>query len=386
VRQPTEKDSEDGERSLVMPALWVGLLTLPRTGEQPGLVAGTSQAGTTEPATATGPAETVVAGDRALVLAAPVEALLQDPVEEKTTGRPWASGGTDAVAARSRAGGQSAAAPAAQVVAEAAQLPGTEVEPEVRVPGGDGTARPQALGNLPGRVPREASGDRQPAPVALAGARVEAADAVREARVALSSDAADVPEAGTGRHDGPSVRSEATEAPVAGAAVSGVHQVVPARVERVSENVAVTQVQEQLARVLEHGVQQVRVRLEPPDLGTVDIRIRAIGGRLEVTLAASRPEVQRALEAGREGLRATLAASGFSVQRVEVQPMQAVSGQTLLGGGQMGMGWSGGQQGLPGEQGAGRWTGPWVGDGLRLADDRGGAEEATQSGLVDTRV
>lgn len=113
----------------------------------------------------------------------------------------------------------------------------------------------------------------------------------------------------------------------------------------------IAQVEEQVLQVLERGVRQVRVRLEPPELGVVDVRVRDIGGRLEVTLAAEHPEVRQALEHGRNGLRMALAAGGFSVQRLEVQPLMGSSGQDLLGGMPSGSGWSGGQQGTAGDPG-----------------------------------
>ncbi|MDW8061025.1 MAG: flagellar hook-length control protein FliK [Thermomicrobium sp.] len=148
---------------------------------------------------------------------------------------------------------------------------------------------------------------------------------------------------------------------------------------------AVVQVREQVVRALERGARTIRVRLEPPDLGTVDIRVRELGGRLEVTLAASRPEVQQALEAGREGLRTTLAASGFTVQRVEVQPTLASSGYGTLAGGQPGMGWGGAQQGSAGDPSP--WRAAVAGSEPVPSGERPSwSLEPEGSGLVDTRV
>lgn len=146
------------------------------------------------------------------------------------------------------------------------------------------------------------------------------------------------------------------------------------------------QVQDGLSRALERGARQIRVRLEPPDLGVVDIRVREIGGRLEVTLAASRPDVHQALEAGREGLRSALAASGFTVQRVEVQPGFAASGHGLLGGGQSGTGWSAGQQGFASDTGSGRWTDTLATERPTQGDETDWSDRYDASSLVDTRV
>ncbi len=149
---------------------------------------------------------------------------------------------------------------------------------------------------------------------------------------------------------------------------------------------AVEQVERGVGHALERGVRQLRVRLEPPDLGVVDIRVRDLGGRLEVVLAASRPDVQQALEAGREGLRTALAANGFSVQRLEVQPATAASGQMTVGSGESGMTWGGDRYGAPGDAGPGRWgvLGPAELAGRDEAAER--QLETDPSRLVDTRV
>ncbi|WP_448575577.1 flagellar hook-length control protein FliK [Thermomicrobium sp.] len=148
---------------------------------------------------------------------------------------------------------------------------------------------------------------------------------------------------------------------------------------------AVGQVQERVAQAIAHGTRQIRVRLEPPDLGVVDVRIRESAGRLEVTLAASQPEVRQALEAGRESLRAFLAAGGLTVQRVEVQPLATASGQHGIGGGQSGMGWPGGHQGTSSDPGWGRPDRTVLDQRLLEGGSRRRAlEESESSGLVDT--
>lgn len=123
----------------------------------------------------------------------------------------------------------------------------------------------------------------------------------------------------------------------------------------------VQQVGDRLASELARGVRHVRVRLEPPDLGVVDVRVREIGGKLEITLAASQGEVRTLLEQGRDGLRQALATNGHVVQRVEVQPLQATGdarwslGDAGGGAGSSGHAWSGtggGQRQEP------RWSGP----------------------------
>jgi hypothetical protein len=157
---------------------------------------------------------------------------------------------------------------------------------------------------------------------------------------------------------------------------------VPAAGEEAAAG-AIGQVQERVAQAIAHGSRQLRVRLEPPDLGVVDVRIREMAGRLEVTLAANQPEVRQALEAGRESLRASLAAGGFAVQRVEVQPLVMASGQNGISGSQSGMGWPGGQQGASSDPG---WARPerTALDQLPVVGDSRGRVRQESSGLVDT--
>ncbi len=188
----------------------------------------------------------------------------------------------------------------------------------------------------------------------------------------------------------PADRREQVDEAVVGPVAAGPERSALARLEQprmvaAGADVA-AQVQEGLRRALERGARQIRVRLEPPDLGVVDIRVREIGGRLEVTLAASRPDVHRALEAGREGLWTALAASGFTVQRVEVQPGFAASGHGLLGGGQSGTGWSAGQQGFASDTGSGRWTDALATERPTKGDETDWSDRYDASSLVDTRV
>jgi flagellar hook-length control protein FliK len=157
---------------------------------------------------------------------------------------------------------------------------------------------------------------------------------------------------------------------------------VPAAGEEAAAG-AIGQVQERVAQAIAHGTRQLRVRLEPPDLGVVDVRIREMAGRLEVTLAANQPEVRQALEAGRESLRASLAAGGFAVQRVEVQPLTMASGQNGISGSQSGMGWPGGQQGASSDPGRARPERTAL-DQLPVVGDSRGRVRQESSGLVDT--
>lgn len=54
------------------------------------------------------------------------------------------------------------------------------------------------------------------------------------------------------------------------------------------------------------GIEQARIRLEPPALGRIDILLRQEGGQLQVQLSASHHDVVRQLQAMGEGLRQEL--------------------------------------------------------------------------------
>jgi flagellar hook-length control protein FliK len=68
------------------------------------------------------------------------------------------------------------------------------------------------------------------------------------------------------------------------------------------------------------GIDQARIRLDPPALGRIEIVVRQEGAQLQVQLTASSPEVARQLQHMGDGLRQELGQrQGQSVQ-VQVQP------------------------------------------------------------------
>lgn len=98
-----------------------------------------------------------------------------------------------------------------------------------------------------------------------------------------------------------------------------------------------------------HGIEQARIRLEPPAMGRIEIVLRQESGQLQVQLSASHHEVVRQLQAMGEGLRQELThkqgapvtvqvfedralADGRSPQRErqQQQPQEHRPGQGLL--------------------------------------------------------
>lgn len=145
-----------------------------------------------------------------------------------------------------------------------------------------------------------------------------------------------------------------------------------------------TQVSEQIRSGITTGKQYLRVRLHPPELGVVDVQLREVGGRLDVRLAASQPEVHTLLDQAREGLRQVLIGSGFDVRHVEVQPLGNSSGQGALSG-QASGGFAG--QGSQSQrqawgEAAPRWNLPW----REAPAGAGGGRRETSDRLIDTWV
>lgn len=83
---------------------------------------------------------------------------------------------------------------------------------------------------------------------------------------------------------------------------------------------------ERLQLQLGQGVEQARIRLDPPMLGSIDISIRHEGGALVVQLSASHAEVLRQLQQLGDTLRLQLAGSQYQSVSVLVADAGADSG------------------------------------------------------------
>ncbi len=96
----------------------------------------------------------------------------------------------------------------------------------------------------------------------------------------------------------------------------------PARV--IAER-AVSHVTERLDLMAREGVQEARVRLNPPELGEVRIRLTVEGGNLDVSLASDRPATREMLMTALPDLRQALEARSLSPQRLDVDSQGAGS-------------------------------------------------------------
>ncbi|WP_417347606.1 flagellar hook-length control protein FliK [Ferrimonas sp.] len=63
---------------------------------------------------------------------------------------------------------------------------------------------------------------------------------------------------------------------------------------------------EQVRFSLDHGITRAEVRLDPPDLGRIDLSVRHEGDRVTVQLTAANPAVREALALGAERLRSEM--------------------------------------------------------------------------------
>ncbi|HVO54559.1 MAG TPA: flagellar hook-length control protein FliK [Solirubrobacterales bacterium] len=79
----------------------------------------------------------------------------------------------------------------------------------------------------------------------------------------------------------------------------------------------------------EQGFSRARLTLRPPELGAVDVVLKAVGGGVSATVLAHTPEAARLLEASGSELRARLEAQGVQLQALTV----AVAGDAAAGAG-----------------------------------------------------
>jgi flagellar hook-length control protein FliK len=93
-----------------------------------------------------------------------------------------------------------------------------------------------------------------------------------------------------------------------------------------------------------HGLEQAVIRLDPPQLGRVEIAIRHSAGSLEVTLSATHGEVLRQLHGVSESLRSDLAQRQYVDVAVTVTPAPRNAAANPFGGDAQGRGRQSGRE------------------------------------------
>lgn len=244
----------------------------------------------------------------AVAAALPGAPLLADPESSQASAAamPSATGSTSAqplagpVAGLAQALFDSAAQPAAQAAAQ----PGAQAAAQPATPG-------LALPRLDVAAPDAAA--KPAAAAALAAASAGFAQAMGEA-------AAEAP-AAAATERGAAVATAGVAAPtVSAAAADSVTLAGPPTAWRQNLREALG---ERLQLQVGRGAEQAVIRLDPPNLGQVEIAIRHSAGTLEVTISASHREVVRQLQAVSENLRSDLAQRQFTDVAVNVTPTRA---------------------------------------------------------------
>ena len=115
-----------------------------------------------------------------------------------------------------------------------------------------------------------------------------------------------------------------------------------------------------------HDVQQAELRLNPPRLGPLEVRIAVTNDETSVTFTAQHAPVREALEAALPRLRELMAANGLNLVQVDV-------GQHSSGGGH--------QQSA--EPGLGRWSPAYASSQSQDDGPLRGAAGSAHEGLVD---
>lgn len=215
---------------------------------------------------------------------------------------------------------QPAPAGRAEADADAKEAPALAVD----AAGQEGGRRTAATSAAP--LPAAVAAPSVPAPAAPAAPAEAAPRAAAQpdgaaVRLAVRADAA-----GTDGSDGaerPAAPAPAGAAPLAGAAPAA--QPAPDTVKLAGPPTAWRQsLQEALGDRLQlqvgRNVEQAVIRLEPPQLGRIDIAIRHSAGVLEVNISASNGEVLRQLQAVGDNLRSDLSQRQYSEVAVTVAP------------------------------------------------------------------
>lgn len=80
-------------------------------------------------------------------------------------------------------------------------------------------------------------------------------------------------------------------------------------------------------QIMEKGSGRVRMTLNPPSLGTLDMDVRVKNNRVEVTMTADNREVKQILQANLDELKTALKEQGLSVERLNIQWQTQNGGQ-----------------------------------------------------------
>jgi len=223
----------------------------------------------------------------------------------------------DAMALPAPPGPEASATPGVPAVAKEAALPW----PAAALPVANGANGASVENSANGADPATAPAGAPPRPVADAAARALPAEALSAAMAPRPAR-----EAGASSLDGFATVLNANPGSAPSAASDPVLRLDAQRSELWQRPLAQAlgdRVQWQSTQ----GIDQARIRLDPPALGRIEIVVRQEGAQLQVQLTASSPEVARQLQHMGDGLRQELGQrQGQSVQ-VQVQAHDSAGAQ-----------------------------------------------------------
>jgi chemotaxis protein MotD len=123
-------------------------------------------------------------------------------------------------------------------------------------------------------------------------------------------------------------------------------------------------------------VRDLRIQLNPAELGSVEARLRIVGEQLSVEIRVENGDALRRLSSERDAILTALRGLGFAVDDVSIQQQSPTSGQSQTGAGNR-QGDASGEQ----SQGTGRNR---QDDGEAAANRRGDGEQGGQNGDANT--
>lgn len=92
---------------------------------------------------------------------------------------------------------------------------------------------------------------------------------------------------------------------------------------RYSTGEAARQIGERLVMMIGQDIQEARIRLDPPDLGALDVRVTTQGEQVQVQIVAQQPMVRDLLEQQANRLREQLEQQGFTEVEVDIGDPEA---------------------------------------------------------------
>lgn len=191
--------------------------------------------------------------------------------------------------------------------------PRTLLAPEATEPSLRGTPHPPAA--LTAQLTQDASPIPVAAPAAPSTPNAPPIPIPIPVNAALTDEALDVPVIATEGIDAstPSPEPTGREAMIAANASPTSAEQTVARAQRAAMHPAVAQVAVSVTKAVQEGVDRITIKLQPPELGRIDVRIDVgVDGRIQAVFAAERPATMEILQRDVRELERALQNAGLS--------------------------------------------------------------------------